>query len=173
MHGGKRHTLGGSFFEPTVLADVNPQMLIAREETFGPVAPLFRFETDAEAIAMANDTEFGLASYFYSRDIGRVLRVAEALEYGIVGINTGLISTRGPPFGGMKESAWAARARNTGSRTISRSSTCAWAASKGRESWPAFPTEPSSIDGGAAQGARRDPERTARHRRRTAARLAQ
>jgi succinate-semialdehyde dehydrogenase/glutarate-semialdehyde dehydrogenase len=102
--GGKRHTLGGTFFEPTILADVNPQMLIAREETFGPVAPLFRFKTDADAIAMANDTEFGLASYFFGRDIARVMRAAEGLEYGIVGINTGLISSEVAPFGGVKES---------------------------------------------------------------------
>lgn len=102
--GGKRHQLGGSFFEPTVLADVFPGMLVAREETFGPVAPLFRFETEEQAIQMANDTEFGLAAYFYSQDISRVWRVAEAIEYGIVGINTGLISTVVAPFGGMKES---------------------------------------------------------------------
>jgi len=102
--GGRRHHLGGSFFEPTVLADVSPGMLVAREETFGPVAPLFRFKTEAEAIHMANDTEFGLAAYFYSQDISRVWRVAEAIEYGIVGINTGLISTTVAPFGGVKES---------------------------------------------------------------------
>jgi succinate-semialdehyde dehydrogenase/glutarate-semialdehyde dehydrogenase len=102
--GGKRHALGGSFFEPTVLTGVTTDMLITREETFGPVAPLYRFKTEAEAIAMANDTEFGLASYFYSRDIGRIWRVAEALEYGIVGINEGIISTEIAPFGGMKES---------------------------------------------------------------------
>jgi succinate-semialdehyde dehydrogenase/glutarate-semialdehyde dehydrogenase len=102
--GGKRHALGGSFFEPTVLADVTPEMAVAREETFGPVAPLFRFHTEEEAIKMANDTEFGLAAYFYSQDISRVWRVAEAVEYGIVGINTGLISTTVAPFGGMKES---------------------------------------------------------------------
>ncbi len=102
--GGKRHELGGSFFEPTILADVTPAMKVAREETFGPVAPLFRFETEEEAVRMANDTEFGLAAYFYSRDIGRVWRVAEALEYGIVGINEGIISTEVAPFGGMKES---------------------------------------------------------------------
>ncbi len=102
--GGKRHALGGSFFEPTILAEVNPQMLIAREETFGPVAPLFRFRHDADAIAMSNDTEFGLASYFYGRDINRVWRAAEGLEYGMVGINTGLISTEVAPFGGVKES---------------------------------------------------------------------
>ena len=102
--GGKRHKLGGTFFEPTVLADVTPKMLISREETFGPVAPLFRFKDEKDAIKLANDTEFGLAAYFYSRDIGRVWRVAEALEYGIVGINTGIISTEVAPFGGMKES---------------------------------------------------------------------
>ena len=102
--GGKRHALGGSFFEPTILADVTPAMKMAREETFGPVAPLFRFKTEEEAVRMANDTEFGLAAYFYSRDIGRVWRVAEALEYGIVGINEGIISTEVAPFGGMKES---------------------------------------------------------------------
>ena len=102
--GGKRHALGGTFFEPTILAEVTPQMTIAREETFGPVAPLFRFATEDEALALANDTPSGLADYFYSRDIGRVWRVAEALEYGIVGINTGIISTEVAPFGGMKES---------------------------------------------------------------------
>jgi succinate-semialdehyde dehydrogenase/glutarate-semialdehyde dehydrogenase len=102
--GGKRHALGGTFFQPTILTDVTNDMLMAREETFGPVAPLFRFETEAEAIRMANDTEFGLASYFYTRDLGRSWRVAEALEYGIVGLNTGLISTEVAPFGGIKES---------------------------------------------------------------------
>ena len=102
--GGHRHRLGGRFFEPTILADAKPNMEIAREEAFGPVAPLFRFKTEAEAIALANDTEFGLAAYFYGRDIARVWRVAEALEYGIVGINTGLISTEVAPFGGVKES---------------------------------------------------------------------
>ena len=102
--GGKRHELGGSFFEPTVIADATPEMTVAREETFGPLAPIFRFESDDEAIAMANDTEFGLAAYFYSRDIGRIWRVAEGIEYGIVGINTGVISTEVAPFGGMKES---------------------------------------------------------------------
>jgi len=104
--GGKRHELGQSFFEPTVLADVTGDMAVAREETFGPVAPLFRFSTEEEAIRMANATEFGLAAYFYTRDIGRVWRVAEAVEYGIVGINTGLISTTVAPFGGMKESGF-------------------------------------------------------------------
>jgi succinate-semialdehyde dehydrogenase/glutarate-semialdehyde dehydrogenase len=102
--GGKRHKLGHSFFEPTVLTNVDPQMMIAREETFGPVAPLFRFGSEEEAIRLANDTEFGLAAYFYSRDIGRIWRVAEHLEYGIVGINTGIISTEVAPFGGVKES---------------------------------------------------------------------
>ena len=102
--GGKRHALGHSFFEPTVLADVTPAMQVAREETFGPMAPLFRFKTDEEALALANDTEFGLASYFYSRDIGRIWRVAEGLESGMVGINTGLISNEVAPFGGVKQS---------------------------------------------------------------------
>jgi succinate-semialdehyde dehydrogenase/glutarate-semialdehyde dehydrogenase len=102
--GGRRHALGGRFFEPTVLTGVTPAMAIAREETFGPVAPLFRFKNEAEAIALANETQFGLAAYFYGRDVARVWRVAEALEYGIVGINTGLISTEVAPFGGVKES---------------------------------------------------------------------
>jgi succinate-semialdehyde dehydrogenase / glutarate-semialdehyde dehydrogenase len=102
--GGKRHSLGGTFFEPTVLADVTSKMKVAREETFGPVAPLFRFFKDEEAVQFSNDTEFGLASYFFSRDIGRIWRVAENLEYGMVGINTGLISTEAVPFGGMKQS---------------------------------------------------------------------
>jgi succinate-semialdehyde dehydrogenase/glutarate-semialdehyde dehydrogenase len=102
--GGKRHALGHTFFEPTVLADVTPQMKVAREETFGPLAPLFRFESDEDAIRLANDTEFGLASYFYGRDIGRIWRVAEGLESGMVGINTGLISNEVAPFGGVKQS---------------------------------------------------------------------
>jgi len=102
--GGHRHSLGGRFFEPTILTDVTPAMAVAREETFGPVAPLFRFKSEADAIALANDTEFGLAAYFYGKDIARVWRVAEALEYGIVGINTGIISTEVAPFGGVKES---------------------------------------------------------------------
>lgn len=102
--GGKRHALGGTFFEPTLLVDVKPDMLVAQEETFGPVAPLFRFHSDEEAVAMANNTEYGLASYFYSRDIGRIWRAAEGLEYGMVGINTGLISTEVAPFGGIKQS---------------------------------------------------------------------
>ena len=102
--GGKRHALGGQFFEPTILADVTTAMKITKEETFGPVAPLFRFKTEEEAIRMANDTEFGLASYFYARDQSRVWRVSEGLEYGMVGVNTGLLSTTEAPFGGMKES---------------------------------------------------------------------
>ncbi|MEJ8814003.1 NADP-dependent succinate-semialdehyde dehydrogenase [Variovorax ureilyticus] len=104
LTGGKRHALGHTFFEPTVVADASTDMLVAREETFGPLAPLFRFRTDAEVVQMANDTEFGLASYFYSRDIARIWRVAEALEYGMVGINTGLISNEVAPFGGVKQS---------------------------------------------------------------------
>jgi succinate-semialdehyde dehydrogenase/glutarate-semialdehyde dehydrogenase len=102
--GGKRHALGGNFFEPTVLANVPWDAEIFREETFGPVAPLFRFRTEEEAVRMANATEFGLAAYFYSRDVGRIFRVAEALEYGIIGINEGIISTEVAPFGGMKSS---------------------------------------------------------------------
>ena len=102
LSGGKR--IGEFFYEPTVLADVNTSMLCSREETFGPVAPVFRFSTEQEAIAMANATEFGLASYLYSRDIGRIIRVSEALEYGMVGVNTGLISTAEAPFGGVKQS---------------------------------------------------------------------
>ncbi len=105
-HGGKRHALGGTFFQPTIVTDVTNAMLMAREETFGPVAPLFRFDTEAQAVKMANDTEFGLASYFYTRDLARSWRVAEALEYGIVGLNTGLISTEVAPFGGIKESGF-------------------------------------------------------------------
>jgi succinate-semialdehyde dehydrogenase/glutarate-semialdehyde dehydrogenase len=104
--GGKRHALGGTFFEPTVLTNVTPQMAVAREETFGPVAPLFRFDSEADAIRMANDTEFGLAAYLYTRDLARSWRVSEALEYGIVGLNTGIISTEVAPFGGMKESGF-------------------------------------------------------------------
>src|SRR5207244_4485752 len=104
VQGGKRHALGGTFFEPTVVVDVTRDMLVAREETFGPVAPLFRFETEQDAVDMANDTEFGLAAYFYTRDLARSWRVAEALEYGIVGLNTGIISTEVAPFGGVKES---------------------------------------------------------------------
>jgi len=102
--GGKRHERGGTFFQPTMLADVPHDALIFREETFGPVAPLFRFHTEEEAIKLANDTEFGLASYFYARDIGRIFRVAEGLEYGMIGINEGIISTEVAPFGGVKSS---------------------------------------------------------------------
>ncbi|MED5483855.1 MAG: NAD-dependent succinate-semialdehyde dehydrogenase, partial [SAR324 cluster bacterium] len=104
LTGGHRHKLGGTFYEPTVLSGVTTEMLVAKEETFGPMAPVFKFETEEEAIEMANDTEFGLAAYFYSRDIGRIWRVAEGLEYGIVGINEGIISTEVAPFGGVKES---------------------------------------------------------------------
>ncbi len=102
--GGKRHGRGGNFYEPTILANVTQEMMVAREETFGPVAPLFKFKTEADAIAMANDTPFGLAAYFYSRDVGRVWRVAEALECGIIGINEGIISNEVAPFGGYKQS---------------------------------------------------------------------
>ena len=104
LAGGQRHALGGTFFEPTILADVTQDMLVAREETFGPLAPLFRFDDEQEVLALANDTEFGLAAYFYARDIGRVWRVAEGLESGMVGVNTGLISTEMAPFGGVKQS---------------------------------------------------------------------
>ncbi|WP_426139499.1 NAD-dependent succinate-semialdehyde dehydrogenase [Pseudomonas sp. DWP3-1-2] len=104
LAGGKPHALGGNFFQPTVLGDVTPAMLVARDETFGPLAPVFRFETEAEAIAMANDTEYGLASYLYTRDLGRAWRVSEALEYAMVGVNEGLISTEVAPFGGIKQS---------------------------------------------------------------------
>ncbi|MFQ6024589.1 MAG: aldehyde dehydrogenase family protein, partial [Acidiferrobacterales bacterium] len=102
--GGSRHALGGTFFEPTLLTQVTTDMAVANEETFGPVAPLFRFRDEEEAIRMANDTEYGLAAYFYSRDIGRIWRVSEALEYGIIGANEGIISNEVAPFGGMKES---------------------------------------------------------------------
>jgi len=104
LTGGKRHALGGQFFEPTVIAGATAQMLVAHEETFGPLAPIFAFDTEDEVIKLANDSEFGLASYFYSRDIGRVMRVAERLESGMVGVNTGLISTAEAPFGGVKQS---------------------------------------------------------------------
>jgi succinate-semialdehyde dehydrogenase/glutarate-semialdehyde dehydrogenase len=104
MTGGQRHALGGTFYQPTILADVTRNMCIASEETFGPVAPLFRFKTEQEAIELANDTPFGLAAYFYARDIGRVWRVAEALESGMIGVNEGIISTAVAPFGGVKES---------------------------------------------------------------------
>lgn len=104
LRGGKPHALGGNFYEATLLADVRQDMLVAREETFGPLAPLFRFADEADVIAKANDTQFGLASYFYAKDLARVFRVAEALEYGMVGVNTGLISTAEAPFGGIKAS---------------------------------------------------------------------
>jgi succinate-semialdehyde dehydrogenase/glutarate-semialdehyde dehydrogenase len=104
LHGGGTHGLGGNFVEPAVLVDVTADMRVAREETFGPLAPLFRFSDEADVVRQANDTEFGLAAYFYSRDLARVFRVAEALEYGMVGINTGLISNEVAPFGGMKSS---------------------------------------------------------------------
>ncbi|MCW8863242.1 MAG: aldehyde dehydrogenase family protein, partial [Rhodospirillales bacterium] len=102
--GGKRHELGGTFFQPTILADVTSAMDCCQEEIFGPVAPLYRFRTEEEAVQMANDTRYGLAAYFYARDVGRVWRVSEGLEYGIVGINEGIISTEVAPFGGVKES---------------------------------------------------------------------
>ena len=102
--GGDRHSMGGTFFQPTLLVDVTPTMQITREETFGPLAPIYRFHTDDEGIKLANDTEFGLAAYFYARDVNRIWKVAEELESGIVGINTGLISTEVAPFGGVKES---------------------------------------------------------------------
>ncbi len=104
LTGGKAHDNGGSYFEPTLMVDVPHDAKVAKEETFGPLAPLFRFKDEAEAIALANDTEFGLAAYFYARDLGRVFRVAEALESGMVGVNTGLISTEVAPFGGVKSS---------------------------------------------------------------------
>ncbi len=102
--GGHRHALGGTWFEPTVVTEVRPDMAISREEIFGPVATLARFKDEAEAIAMANDTIFGLAAYFYARDLGRVIRVAEALEYGMVAVNDGILSTEVAPFGGIKQS---------------------------------------------------------------------
>jgi succinate-semialdehyde dehydrogenase/glutarate-semialdehyde dehydrogenase len=102
--GGKRHERGGLFFQPTVIADVTPEMLVSHEETFGPVAPLIRFKTEQDAIRLANASEFGLAGYFYSRDVGRVFRVAEEMETGIIGVNAGIISTEVAPFGGVKQS---------------------------------------------------------------------
>ncbi len=112
--GGKRHGRGGNFFEPTILANVPHDAMIFTEETFGPVAPLFRFKTEAEAIALANDTPFGLAAYFYARDIGRIFRVAEAIESGMIGINEGLISTEVAPFGGVKQSGLGREGSNLG-----------------------------------------------------------
>ncbi len=106
LTGGARHALGGSFFEPTVITEATAEMLVAREETFGPLAPLFRFQSEDEAMALANDTEFGLAAYFYTRDLARAWRVSERLEVGMVGLNTGLISTEVAPFGGVKESGF-------------------------------------------------------------------
>ena len=102
--GGKRHALGGSFFQPTVIANAKPDMRFMKEEIFGPIAPVFKFETEEEAIALANDTEFGLAAYFYTSDLGRAFRVMEGLKYGMVGVNEGLITTPEAPFGGVKES---------------------------------------------------------------------
>lgn len=104
LTGGKRSALGGTFYEPTVLTQVTSQMKLAREEIFGPVAPVFRFQHEDEAVAMANDTEFGLAAYFYTRDLARAFRVSEGLRYGMVGVNEGLITTEVAPFGGVKES---------------------------------------------------------------------
>lgn len=104
LAGGKRHALGGTFFQPTVVTGVTPAMKVANEETFGPLAPLFKFDTEEEVIRRANDTIFGLASYFYAKDIGRITRVQEQLEYGMVGVNTGLISNEMAPFGGVKQS---------------------------------------------------------------------
>ena len=127
--GGGRHALGGSFFQPTLLTGVTPAMAVAREETFGPLAPLFRFATEDEAIAWPTTTEFGLAAYFYSRDIGRVWRVSEGLEYGIVGVNEGIISNEVAPFGGVKESGIGREGSKYGMDDSSRSSICAWAAS--------------------------------------------
>ncbi|MFL6565282.1 MAG: aldehyde dehydrogenase family protein, partial [Burkholderiales bacterium] len=112
--GGKRHSLGGLFFQPTVLTDVTAQMLVSHEETFGPVAPLIRFKTEDEVIGLANDSEFGLAGYFYSRDVGRIWRVAEAMETGMVGVNAGIISTEVAPFGGVKQSGLGREGSNHG-----------------------------------------------------------
>ena len=104
LTGGKRHSLGRTFYEPTILTDVTSEMRLANEETFGPVAPLFRFQSEEEAIATANDTPSGLAAYFYTKDLGRAWRVSEGLEFGMVGVNEGVISTELAPFGGVKES---------------------------------------------------------------------
>jgi succinate-semialdehyde dehydrogenase/glutarate-semialdehyde dehydrogenase len=130
LTGGNRHALGGTFFEPTILTGVTRDMQVAGDETFGPVAPLFKFDTVEDVIEQANDTIFGLASYFYANDLSKVWRVAEALEYGMVGVNTGLISTEVAPFGGSSNRARAAKARSTASMTTWRSSISAWAASE-------------------------------------------
>jgi succinate-semialdehyde dehydrogenase / glutarate-semialdehyde dehydrogenase len=131
--GLQRAVQGGRFFEPTVLTDVTTNMAITKEETFRPVAPLYPFHSKTEAIRMANDTEFGLAAYFYSRDIGRIWRVAEALEYGIVGINEGIISTEIAPFGGMKESGIGREGSKYGIEEFLEVKYCAWAASTGKD----------------------------------------
>lgn len=130
VSGGKPHALGGTFFEPTILVDVPKNALVSKDETFGPLAPVFRFKDEAEVIAMSNDTEFGLASYFYARDLARVFRVAEQLEYGMVGINTGLISNEVAPFGGIKASGLGREGSKYGIEDSSRSSTSAWAVSE-------------------------------------------
>ncbi len=114
MVGGERHELGGSFFQPTLMVDVSSQMMLAHEETFGPVAPLFRFETEEQAIDMANDTEFGLAAYFFSQNLGRVWRVSEHLEYGMVGINSGLYLPQLPLLVELNSRVWVERDPNTG-----------------------------------------------------------
>ena len=126
--GGKRHARGGTFYEPTVLTDVTPEMAVAREETFGPVAPLFRFSTEDQAITMANDTEFGLAAYFCTQDLGRAWRVSEALEYGLIGVNEGIISHRGGAVRWLQgKRPWAGKGRVTVSMNTLRSNTPAWA----------------------------------------------
>ena len=130
--GGQRSALGGTFFEPTVMTGVTQEMKLAKEETFAPLAPIIRFKDENDVIAMANDTEFGLASYFYSRDMARVWRVAEALESGMVGVNTGLLANEAAPFGGVKQSGWAGKDRSTASRVSSKSNTSALAVSERR-----------------------------------------
>ena len=124
--GGKPHDLGGTFFEPTVLTHVTKDMAVAREETFGPVAPLFKFEDEDDVIAQANDTEFGLASYFYAKDISRIFKVAEALEYGMVGVNTGIVSTEVAPFGGIKESGLGREGSKYGLEDFTELNISAW-----------------------------------------------
>lgn len=123
--GGKPHEKGGLFFQPAILTGVISEMIVAREETFGPVAPLFKFETEKQVIEMANNTEFGLASYFFSKDVSKIFRVAEALEYGMVSVNTGLISTEVAPFGGISSPSRAAKVRSTAPRITSKSNTFA------------------------------------------------